>query len=311
MLILIALKCFAFSNITNYTNTFIPLYTKTGNLRIAIRYFTNNQKNYFLVVNPRTFKTEVVKTGILYARDPKTNFEENPGYFKWKQIKETPYVKDLLKFTKWQGNIQDAGITHSLYSKTGYFLTVDMCPSNRPFEKDFYHKLVSIAKLERKPFPVAICISGLWIMGHAQEFNYLLDAEKNHKLNITWVNHTLSHLYFSDLAFEKNFVLFKFTDVKNEIFGVEKLLLAHNLIPSVFIRFPGLVANRNLLLQIQKLGLIPLGTDAWLAMGQVPKNGSIILVHGNSNEHPGIEKIIPILNDHQIKWLPLKEAVAS
>ena len=138
-----------------------------------------------------------------------------------------------------------------------------------------------------------------------------MDEQTKGRLNITWVNHTFSHLYFHDLAYNKNFLLFKFTNIKNEIFATEKLLLEHNQIPSVFIRFPGLISNSKILKKTRKLGLIPLGADAWLAKNQIPQNGSIILVHGNSNEHVGIEKIIPILDNEKINWLPLPEAMKN
>lgn len=301
--------CFAFSNITDYNDAFIPLYTKGGDLKIATRYFTSNEKKYFLIVDPNTFKTDVVKAENLYPRNPAIDSAKKVGYFEWRKIKETPYVKYLLAFTKPTREITNAGLTHAISPKNGYFLTVDMCPSIKPFEKDFYGKLVSIAQQKQKAFPVAIAISGLWILGHSKEFNYLLNEQAKNHLAITWVNHSLSHLYFSDLPFDQNFLLFQFTNLKNEVFSVEKLLLAHNQIPSPFIRFPGLVSNSEVLMEVQKLGLIPLGADAWLAKDQAPHNGSIILVHGNSNEHPGIEKVLPILENQQINWLSLRDAL--
>ena len=77
--------------------------------------------------------------------------------------------------------------------------------------------------------------------------------------------------------------------------GKERTVGEAHQIPFAFIRFPGLVANKKLIRKIRKYGLIPLGADAWLAKNKKPTNGSIILVHGNSNEHRGIKMVMPIL----------------
>lgn len=64
-------------------------------------------------------------------------------------------------------------------------------------------------------------------------------------------------------------------------------------------------------IKLQKFGLIPVGADAWLAMDQLPHSGSIILVHGNSNEPQGIKKIMPILQNNEYHWLPLVYAFSG
>ena len=76
----------------------------------------------------------------------------------------------------------------------------------------------------------------------------------------------------------------------NEIFEVEKMLLLNNQLPSIFFRFPGLVSNGQLIDSlIYNYSLIPLGASNWLAKSNKDiKEGQIILVHGNSNEHKGI-----------------------
>ena len=42
-------------------------------------------------------------------------------------------------------------------------------------------------------------------------------------------------------------------------------------------------------------GLIPIGSDAWLAKGQPVHKGSIVLIHGNGNEPVGIKDFIRLL----------------
>lgn len=55
--------------------------------------------------------------------------------------------------------------------------------------------------------------------------------------------------------------------------------------------------------------MIDLGADAWLAKGEEPKEGSLILVHGNSNEHAGIEKMMPLLEQKKFTFFPLTQAL--
>ncbi len=93
--------------------------------------------------------------------------------------------------------------------------------------------------------------------------------------------------------------------------ATEKLLLQRGLIPSVFFRYPGLVANETLLLKLNKLSIIPLGSDAWLAKKEIPKAGSIILVHGNSNEHEGIVAAMELLKKSNLTFLPLQQAIVE
>ncbi|WP_150641817.1 polysaccharide deacetylase family protein [Pseudomonas fluorescens] len=155
--------------------------------------------------------------------------------------------------------------------------------------------------------PVGISISGLWLLAHKPEFDWLVQQRKDKKINITWINHSYSHLYFSDLDFSENFLNWKDTRIEDEFLKVEQLLIKYGETPSVFVRMPGLVSNEKTVTQAQQLGLIPLGADAWLAKGQEPKNSSIVLVHANGNEPKGIEDGLQILDDWQ--WLDLKYAL--
>jgi hypothetical protein len=87
-------------------------------------------------------------------------------------------------------------------------------------------------------------------------------------------------------------------------------MIGKGLPPSVFFRFPGLVADEKLIKLLAKLSLIPLGADAWLAKGEEPRKGSIILVHGNGNEPPGIARLMNILQTpNPPNFLPLLLAV--
>jgi hypothetical protein len=291
--------------ITDYHQTFFPCYNNNGDLRIVIRMYYLDTTPYYLVVNPKNFSTETA---------PSENFKPRkivdgvPGYFTMQELLATPYMKALVKYTSPPYVLQNYGITHAEKTVKGVFLTADMCPSVKPFETDFFNTLVSISEKNHQPTPIALPITGLWIIGHPDEFNWLIKQIEESKLKIIWVNHSFSHVYYADLPLEQNFLLEPHTNTTHEILATEKLLLEHGQLPSVFFRFPGLVSNEKLILKLRKYGLIPIGTDAWLAKDQEPKPGSIILVHGNSNEPQGIKKLMPMLQNPNYNWLALDGA---
>lgn len=72
-------------------------------------------------------------------------------------------------------------------------------------------------------------------------------------------------------------------------------MLRLGLLPSVFFRFPGLVDDSSLSEKVLRTGLIPIGSDAWLAKSQRPSAGSIVLVHGNGTEPAGVREFLRLL----------------
>lgn len=291
--------------ITDYHQTFFPCYNEKGDLRIAIRMYYVNKTPYYLVVNPFTFATEAASAAHFKPRKIVSNV---PGYFTMKELLETPYMKALVKYTSPPYILQNQGIIHAEKPIDAVFLTADMCPSVKPFEKDFFKTLVAMSEKTQKPIPIALPITGLWIIGHPNEFKWLVKQVERQKLKITWVNHSFSHVYYADLPYDENFLLVPNVNTTHEILATEKLLLEKGQLPSVYFRFPGLVSNETLILKLRHFGLIPIGTDAWIAKDQDPKPGSIILVHGNSNEPEGIQKVMPLLQNINYRWLSLDEA---
>lgn len=306
LILFLTATVFAANNktITDYRQTFFPCYNRKGDLRIAIRMYYVNKTPYYLVVNPFTFATEAA---------PATNFKPRkivsnvPGYFTMKELSETPYMKALVKYTSPPYVLENQGITHAEKTVNAVFLTADMCPSVKPFEKDFFKTLVAMSEKHRKPMSIALPMTGLWIIGHLQEFKWLIKQVKKQKLKITWVNHSFSHVYYVDLPYSENFLLVPNVNTTHEILATEKLLLEQGQLPSVYFRFPGLVSNEKLVLKLRHFGLIPIGTDAWIAKNQSPKPGSIVLVHGNSNEPEGIKKVMPLLQNPSYHWQSLEQ----
>lgn len=303
-------KVTASLDITNYQPTFIPCFTKTGDLRIAIRNYNCNLESYYVAVDPYTLVTECA---------PVTNYSHRkvmdgqPGYYTRKEIDSTPYMTALTHFTSPPYPLQNYGLTHAVQPINGAFLTIDMCPSVKPFEAAFFEKLTTYSLNEATP--ISICMTGLWMLDHAEEFDWLTQQEKNGKLKITWVNHSFSHVYYADLNSEedlkRNFLLAPNTNQEHELLSTEQLLIKNGQTPSVFFRAPGLVTDESLVRKLNKFGLIPVGSNAWLAKGEEPQNGSVILVHGNSNEHSGIEKAMALLETHQFRFFPLANAVKN
>lgn len=292
-------------HITDYHQTFFPRYDNQGNLRIVIRMYYLDNIPYYLTVNPNSFATETL---------PATYFTQNkiinhaPRYFTMKELQDTPYMKALIKYTSLSTKLQNDGITRAEKPVNGIFITADMCPSTKPFEKQFFNNLVDIAKKNHTSFPIALSITGLWIISHPDEFNWLVKQEQEGNLAITWMNHSFSHVYYTDLPLDQNFLLNDHTNITHEILATEKLLLEHGQSPSVFFRFPGLISNKKLMLILRQYSLIPIGADAWLAKDQKPTLGSFILIHGNSNEPQGIKIIMPLLQNDAYHWLSLDEA---
>lgn len=282
------------TSIHNYQKIYLPMFNAAGEMVIAIRLFKKNHQTEVLVVNTDNLKTEVQPIQELYLKNPqKTSLIKSITH---KLIETTRYYQLFFLHTQ-----EKQGVKHALGSIKENILTVDLCPSSRPFEKDFFDAL---ANSKTQPFPVAISISGLWLIDHAQEFNYLLKLQEQKKLDITWVNHTFSHIYYSDLPDKKNFLLTEMVNLDTEILLTEQYLLEHNQTPSVFFRFPGLVSNTLLLNKLKKFGLIPLSADAWLAKDELVTPGGIVLVHGNGNEHSGIKLVLPLINTNHWVGLP-------
>lgn len=293
--------------IADYHSIFIPGFDSQDNLQIAIRMYRINNTAYFLLVNPNTFSTQTLAATELKFRKSFSVGNES-GYFTAQELQNTPYIKSLARYTSSSYILQNYGLIEAEYPVKGMLLTIDMCPSSKPFEEDFFKSLLALADQTQRPIPIAISMSGLWMIKHPSEFQWLINKKIQNKLAITWVNHSFSHIYYPDLPLEHNFMLARPTDFENEVLETEKILLQNNQLPSVFFRFPGLVSNKILVLKLRELGLIPIGSNAWLAKNEEPSNGSIILVHGNSNEHQGIVAVMPLLYDFNIPWLPLTEA---
>ncbi|QKJ32180.1 polysaccharide deacetylase [Mucilaginibacter mali] len=256
--------------------------------KMVLRRFEDGNKTYYLLVNPLTMETEVNDSDI-YKIKP-MNIAEARAFFK-----STPYQKALAKAEKQSVMIQDAGIERGMPKEAGISLTADLCPSHRPLDKVIFTDIFNgLGKVER-PVPIALSVTGVWMRQHPQDLEWLKQMEAKREIYITWINHSYNHRVSASRPLKENFLLEPGTDMSYEVLETEQAMLRNGLLPSVFFRFPGLVSDQQLVNRVTDFGLIPIGTDAWLAKGQQPQAGSIVLIHGNGNEPVGVKDFIKLL----------------
>lgn len=262
---------------------------------IAIRAYRLDNIPHFLLVDPNTYEIHLAKSSDIKCHRSLVATD----------LDKTPYGQAMSQNFEPMVN---AGFTKSICPIKGMALTIDMCPSHKPIDKKFF---VTLANLPGKhPLPVAIAMTGTWMLSHPKDFAWLVRFAKQEKLAITWMNHSFSHRYEKGTPLKLNFMMLDPDHFEQEVLKTEELLLEKHQIPSVFFRFPGLIANKTLMRKLNKLGLIPLGSSAWLAKDEKATDGSIVLVHGNGNEPKGIRLINRLLKAKTI-WLPLAQMLTG
>jgi len=258
---------------------------------LAIRSFTAQGEKYLLMVHPQTLDTRI---------DLANNYTTSS--LKWSNVlaifKNTAYVKALEAAAAKDVQLQNAGIDHAFPNEKGITLTIDLCPSHKALERIIFQSVFDEFKKIEQPAPLAISVSGKWMLKHEDDLNWLKSLVAQKELNITWVNHSYNH-EVNQLPLAENFLLAPGTNLDVEVLENEKLMLKNGLTPSVCFRFPGLVSDKAIVDKIEAYGLIPIGSDAWLAKGQQPNAGSIVLILGNGNEEIGVKDFIQLLRTKQ------------
>ena len=282
---------FAFSvegTIAHYEVAFQP-FIHQKSILIAIRNFERDGKAKVLALDPYTLETSEISADRIHF----------PPAVAEKFWDLSPFSRALVKHTAPPCPLQNDGLTEADIPLTGTFLTVDLCPSQKPFEKRLFEGLIDLWKDRREAAPVALAITGAWATRHEEELQWLREQIREHKLRVTWINHSFNHPYDRAKPLEENFLLTPGTDFEQEVLSNEVMLLERGLLPSVFFRFPGLVSDCDLIDRLRKLSLIPVGSRAWLAKGEMPQEGSIILVHGNGNEPQGVDLLLKLFLNHR------------
>jgi hypothetical protein len=255
---------------------------------LVIRRFEQSGQQFYVAVNPDNLETQIIPLSKISLR-----------VMTWKQILDgysnTAYIRAIRAATNRSWSLQNSGIIHGYPKEKGVTLTIDLCPSHKPLDRVIFTSLISEFKKTEIPVPLALSITGRFMLTHSEDMVWLKHQIDSGEIAVTWINHTYNHHYNPKLPLSNNFLLEPGTDLNFEILGTEEALLQYGFLSSVFFRFPGLVSDRQVVDCVTSYGLIPIGSDAWLAKGQPVNKGSIILIHGNGNEPVGIKDFIRLL----------------
>jgi peptidoglycan/xylan/chitin deacetylase (PgdA/CDA1 family) len=258
----------------------------------VLRDLRQGGKPFVLAVDPESLMTQLLpKKGLRLHRLSWAKLRE--------AMKDTPYGRAMADSEKNALAQQDAGIVHTLPPGKGVVLTIDLCPSTHPLDRGLFTAVLAAFAPEEKPVPLGIAITGIWMLEHPKDLEWLRQLERDGEIAATWINHSFNHRYSSKLPLSRNFLLEAGTDANYEVLATERAMIDNDLRPSVFFRFPGLVSDPALVHRVVAYGLIPVGSDAWLAKNQIASPGSIILVHANGNEPIGIEKFLELIKVEQ------------
>jgi len=259
---------------------------------IVLRRFRLDHETRYLLLDPDSLTTSV-ESGV----DLRVSGES------WDRIRKryakSLYFRAMDDAGSNAGAFQNAGITHFSAAISGVVLTVDLCPSQRPMDRDLFTELVREFGKEERPVPLAVAVTGVWMERHGPDLEWLRGLEKNGDVSITWIDHSYHHRWDKSLPLKENFLLAKGTDLAGEILRTEARMIEMGLVPSVFFRFPGLVSDRSHIQAVMAYGLIPVGSDAWLGKNERPKVGSIVLVHANGNEPIGIRRFLRLIREER------------
>jgi hypothetical protein len=262
--------------VADYAST-LQLCKGAGGESVAIRRMTLAGEPALLLADPRTLATRIERAACWTCEDTGESSLEDTRMMR--SIERAAQAPGLTH----RGFLANAGLTRG--ERGGGYFTGDLCPSNRPMDREF------LATLEGKSAatPIALSISGLWLKHHFADYRWLVDRQAEGAFAITWINHTYTHPFRKGVAESANFLLLPGVDPDFEILETERLLIANGGTPSLFFRFPGLVSSSPLMQAVRAHHLIALGADAWLALDQAPRDGSIMLVHPNGNEERGLK----------------------
>ena len=164
-----------------------------------------------LAVNPETLDTKVITT-------LSVDFSQ---YVLNKFWCYSLFYQSLLKHTASPHPLQNDGLSKADMPRKGTFLTVDLCPSQRPLEKRLFEGLIDLWKERRDAAPVTLAITGAWAARHEEELQWLMKKIQEHNLRVNWMNHSFHHPYDRSQPLDKNFLLTPGTDFEQEVLDNE------------------------------------------------------------------------------------------
>jgi hypothetical protein len=274
---------------------FLACRDASGEPRLAIRRMRLDGAPALLTVDPQTLETKLEPACARRCEETDDDAQQ-----------ETRFLRALRPQGISDGHSvsTNAGLVHG--AGDGAFLTGDLCPSHKPLDRAFFTRLAEAAP----GAPIALAVSGRWLERHGEDFEWLMNRVKAGALSIAWVDHSYSHPYVAGTPDARNYLLRPGADLDAEILATERLLIEKGATPSVFFRFPGLVADSALTEALRRRHLIALGADAWLALSPAPRAGSIVLVHPNGNEPAGLRLFDRLLSQGRLPrpFRPIEQA---
>ncbi|HEX7502238.1 MAG TPA: polysaccharide deacetylase [Acidobacteriota bacterium] len=278
--------------VNEYRTYFARTTLADGAPAIVIRRFTQKRRSFCLVVNPQTLATEIVPLADLKIASASLADLR-------REFASSPYDRALAEAAANSMKLEDAGIAHRLPAERGVSLTIDLCPSKKPLDRFLFKDILAAFSKAESPVPLAIAVAGIWMKKHPADLRWLAGLAHSGKITVDWINHSYHHKYDPRLPLRRNFLLEKGVDLNEEVLRTEQKMIECGLTPSVFFRFPGLVSDPAEFARILAYGLIPVGSDAWLAKKQKPGPGSIVLIHGNGNEPLGIKEFLTLVRQER------------
>lgn len=251
----------------------------------ALRHTSNpSVGDAFLAVDTRTLQTR----WLLHARPCKAPLH----------AQQDPYFR-LLQYP-YKGQRFNVGWT-GVENSSGYYLTLDLCPSHHPLDSAQILRLMP----PQGALSLGLAVSGDWILHHSEDLLWLKEQQALGRLKITWINHSNHHRVSAGK--DPMFLQEPGTDLPMEFLATEERMIQRGLIPSVFVRFPGLEADSNVVKISRQLGLIPLGAGTWVAKSQPFIPGNVVLLHANGNEPYGWRLLQDSTQGLPKNWRPLSD----
>ena len=173
------------TRVENYRPVFEQCHSGLGVTRLAVRRFSVDGSSLMLTVDPSGLATSLEHAQCWSCADTDDLAQKDTRFMR---AVAAP-LQHAVNSVKEPGVVMNAGLSHG--QGEGSFITGDLCPSRRPLDRAFFEKLETLGPRT----PVALSISGLWLVHHWADFEWLRQKSRAGLIEIAWVNHSYHHPY--------------------------------------------------------------------------------------------------------------------